>query len=37
MAEVVKKFFIASMFMWISPLAILFGFSHNLLPVKILL
>ncbi|KAJ0080959.1 hypothetical protein Patl1_12164 [Pistacia atlantica] len=32
MAEVVKKFFIASMFMWIAPLAILFGFNHNLLP-----
>ncbi|KAJ4702682.1 Vacuolar ATPase assembly integral membrane protein VMA21-like [Melia azedarach] len=32
MAAVVKKFFIASMFMWIAPLAILYGFNHNLLP-----
>ncbi|XP_044508970.1 uncharacterized protein LOC123227902 [Mangifera indica] len=32
MAEVVKKIFIASMFMWIAPLAILFCFNHNLIP-----
>ncbi|KAH7569693.1 hypothetical protein ACOSP7_013329 [Xanthoceras sorbifolium] len=32
MAEVVKKFFIASMFMWVAPLAILYGFNNNLLP-----
>ncbi|GMI95893.1 hypothetical protein like AT1G05780 [Hibiscus trionum] len=31
-AAVIKKFFIASMFMWIAPLAILYGFNHNLLP-----
>ncbi|XVE81946.1 hypothetical protein DITRI_Ditri15bG0107200 [Diplodiscus trichospermus] len=31
-AGVIKKFFIASMFMWIAPLAILYGFNHNLLP-----
>ncbi|KAJ0081603.1 hypothetical protein Patl1_12142 [Pistacia atlantica] len=37
MAEVVTKFFIASMFMSIAPLAILFGFNHNLLPGKIIL
>ncbi|KAL4297393.1 hypothetical protein GQ457_12G004540 [Hibiscus cannabinus] len=33
-AAVIKKFFIASMFMWIAPLAILYGFNHNLLPGK---
>lgn len=27
-----KKFFIASMFMWMAPLAILYAFNHNLLP-----
>ncbi|KAH7557378.1 hypothetical protein ACOSP7_027091 [Xanthoceras sorbifolium] len=32
MAAVITKFFIASMFMWIAPLAILFGFNHKLLP-----
>ncbi|KAL9456632.1 hypothetical protein AB3S75_005788 [Citrus x aurantiifolia] len=32
MAAVVKKFFIASMFMWMAPLAILHAFNHNLLP-----
>ncbi|KAH9625581.1 hypothetical protein KSS87_001451 [Heliosperma pusillum] len=30
--EVVKKFFITSMFMWILPIAILYGFQHDLLP-----
>uniref|UniRef100_A0A5B7BQN3 Vacuolar ATPase assembly integral membrane protein VMA21 homolog n=1 Tax=Davidia involucrata TaxID=16924 RepID=A0A5B7BQN3_DAVIN len=32
MAGVIKKFFIASMFMWITPIAILYGFNNNLLP-----
>lgn len=32
MTGVIKKFFIASMFMWIAPIAILFGFSNNWLP-----
>ncbi|KAI4332070.1 hypothetical protein L6164_017009 [Bauhinia variegata] len=32
MKEVIKKFFIASMFMWAAPIAILYGFNHNLLP-----
>ncbi|XVF28513.1 hypothetical protein REPUB_Repub15cG0036000 [Reevesia pubescens] len=31
-AGVIKKFFIASMFMWIAPTAILYGFNHNLFP-----
>ncbi|KAK6254660.1 hypothetical protein SCA6_015965 [Theobroma cacao] len=31
-AGVVQKFFITSMFMWVAPLAILYGFNHNLLP-----
>ncbi|KAK8510983.1 hypothetical protein V6N13_091224 [Hibiscus sabdariffa] len=31
-AGLVNKFFIASMLMWIAPLAILYGFNHNLLP-----
>ncbi|XWS13934.1 hypothetical protein CRYUN_Cryun36dG0081300 [Craigia yunnanensis] len=34
---VIKKFFIASMFMWIAPLAILYGFNPNLLPVNIVI
>lgn len=34
MARVIMKFFIASMFMWIAPLAILYGYNHNLLPGK---
>ncbi|PON89249.1 Vacuolar ATPase assembly integral membrane protein Vma [Trema orientale] len=29
---VIKKFFIASMLMWIIPVAILYGFNNNLLP-----
>ena len=37
MGGVIKKFFVASMFMWIAPVAILYGFNHNLLPSKILL
>ncbi|XP_015895578.1 uncharacterized protein LOC107429409 [Ziziphus jujuba] len=32
MAAVIKKFFIASMFMWMTPLAILYGFNNNWLP-----
>lgn len=32
MAGVMHKFLIASMFMWILPVAILYGFNHNLLP-----
>ncbi|XP_059439020.1 uncharacterized protein LOC132171664 [Corylus avellana] len=32
MGGVIKKFFVASMFMWIAPVAILYGFNHNLLP-----
>ncbi|KAG2689340.1 hypothetical protein I3760_09G134800 [Carya illinoinensis] len=32
MAGVIRKFFIASMFMWAAPVAILYGFNHNLLP-----
>ncbi|GMH07366.1 hypothetical protein Nepgr_009206 [Nepenthes gracilis] len=28
-ADVIKKFIIASMFMWILPVAILYGFHHN--------
>jgi hypothetical protein len=34
MGGVIKKFFVASMFMWIAPVAILYGFNHNLLPGK---
>ncbi|KAI8009830.1 DNA polymerase eta [Camellia lanceoleosa] len=30
MSSVIKKFFIASMFMWVAPIAILYGFNHNL-------
>ncbi|KAL8470060.1 hypothetical protein ACS0TY_032797 [Phlomoides rotata] len=32
MVGVVNKFFIASMLMWIAPVAILYGFNHNLFP-----
>ncbi|KAK4761278.1 hypothetical protein SAY87_006171 [Trapa incisa] len=32
MSGVVSKFFIASLFMWIAPIAILYGFNHNLFP-----
>ncbi|KAF9621169.1 hypothetical protein IFM89_016663, partial [Coptis chinensis] len=32
MAGVVRKFFVASMFMWIAPVAILYGFNHNVFP-----
>ncbi|KAG7591072.1 Vacuolar ATPase assembly integral membrane protein Vma21 [Arabidopsis thaliana x Arabidopsis arenosa] len=32
MAGVMHKFLIASMFMWILPVAILYGFNHNFLP-----
>ncbi|GKU85668.1 hypothetical protein SLEP1_g303 [Rubroshorea leprosula] len=31
-AAVIKKFFLASMFMWVAPIAILYGFNHNLIP-----
>ncbi|KAH1046537.1 hypothetical protein J1N35_037321 [Gossypium stocksii] len=31
-AGLVKKFFIASMLMWMAPIAVLYGFNHNLLP-----
>lgn len=34
--RVIQKFFIASLLMWIAPIAILYGFNHNLLPGKIL-
>ncbi|KAL3634717.1 hypothetical protein CASFOL_021771 [Castilleja foliolosa] len=30
--EVVSKFFIASMLMWLAPIAIIYGFNHNLFP-----
>ncbi|EYU28236.1 hypothetical protein ABFS82_14G318900 [Erythranthe guttata] len=32
MMGVVSKFFIASMLMWVAPVAILYGFNHNLFP-----
>ncbi|EXB37073.1 hypothetical protein L484_020864 [Morus notabilis] len=32
MKGVIQKFFIASMLMWMTPIAILYGFNHNLLP-----
>ncbi|XP_010510169.1 PREDICTED: uncharacterized protein LOC104786446 [Camelina sativa] len=32
MAGVMQKFLIASMFMWILPIAILYGFNNDLLP-----
>lgn len=32
MANVIMKFFIASLFMWITPIALLYGFNHNLIP-----
>ncbi|KAI9074992.1 hypothetical protein K1719_043042 [Acacia pycnantha] len=32
MTGVIQKFFIASLLMWAVPLAILYGFNHNLLP-----
>ncbi|GAA0160429.1 hypothetical protein Leryth_019493 [Lithospermum erythrorhizon] len=32
MAGVVEKFFIASMLMWIVPIAVLYGFNHSLFP-----
>ncbi|XP_057532636.1 uncharacterized protein LOC130810549 [Amaranthus tricolor] len=31
-AEVVKKFFVASIFMWILPVAIVYGFQNNMFP-----
>lgn len=34
--SVVQKFFIASLFMWAIPIAILYAFNHDLLPGKIL-
>ncbi|KAK4261803.1 hypothetical protein QN277_004755 [Acacia crassicarpa] len=32
MTGVIQKFFIASLLMWAAPLAVLYGFNHNLLP-----
>ncbi|XP_022146488.1 uncharacterized protein LOC111015696 [Momordica charantia] len=32
MASVIMKFFTASLFMWITPIALLYGFNHNLIP-----
>ncbi|XP_027149034.1 uncharacterized protein LOC113749479 isoform X1 [Coffea eugenioides] len=32
MVGVIQKFVIASMFMWAAPVAILYGFNHNLFP-----
>ncbi|KAL1832546.1 hypothetical protein ACET3Z_002197 [Daucus carota] len=32
MAGVMEKFIVASMFMWIVPVAILYGFNHELFP-----
>ncbi|KAG7034797.1 hypothetical protein SDJN02_04529 [Cucurbita argyrosperma subsp. argyrosperma] len=32
MAGVITKFFIASLFMWITPIILLYGFNHNLIP-----
>ncbi|KAF6144017.1 hypothetical protein GIB67_017625 [Kingdonia uniflora] len=31
-AVVVRKFIVASMFMWMAPIAILYAFNHNLFP-----
>ncbi|KAL6184981.1 hypothetical protein ACLB2K_041116 [Fragaria x ananassa] len=33
MAGVITKFFTASLFMWIAPVAILYGYNNNLIPV----
>ncbi|XP_043692096.1 uncharacterized protein LOC122642629 [Telopea speciosissima] len=32
MAGVIKKFFVASLFMWVAPITILYGFNHQLFP-----
>ncbi|OAY51133.1 uncharacterized protein LOC110615846 [Manihot esculenta] len=32
MAGVIKKFFLASMFMWMFPILILYAFNHDLIP-----
>ncbi|KAK9937227.1 hypothetical protein M0R45_014031 [Rubus argutus] len=32
MAGVITKFVTASLFMWIAPVAILYGYNHNLIP-----
>ncbi|KAI3951473.1 hypothetical protein MKX01_018589 [Papaver californicum] len=32
MADVMRKFFTTSMFMWIAPIVILYGFNNNLFP-----
>ncbi|KAJ8758724.1 hypothetical protein K2173_000445 [Erythroxylum novogranatense] len=32
MEGVIKKFFVASMFMWVVPLAVLYAFNHDLVP-----
>lgn len=34
MAGVMQKFLVASMFMWMLPIAILYAFNHDLLPGK---
>lgn len=36
MAGVITKFVTASLFMWIAPVAILYGYNHNLIPGKTL-
>ncbi|XP_077230838.1 uncharacterized protein LOC143863921 [Tasmannia lanceolata] len=32
MSGVIRKFFFASMLMWIAPLVILYGFNHHMVP-----
>ncbi|KAG9459154.1 hypothetical protein H6P81_003662 [Aristolochia fimbriata] len=32
MAAVIQKFFFVSAFMWIAPLAVMYGFNHQLIP-----
>ncbi|KAI3423147.1 uncharacterized protein J3R85_011271 [Psidium guajava] len=34
MAGVMEKFLLASMLMWIIPVAVLYGFNHNVFPGK---
>ena len=36
MAGVIQKFVVASLFMWVAPIAILYAFNNNLLPGKTL-
>lgn len=33
----IQKFFVASLFMWAIPIAILYAFNHNMLPGKSLM